>query len=121
VSAGSKLATTTARSAFAEAVTVFGAVPARWSRVAAGLVVLIELVVAVGLCVSQLSRPALYGAAVLLLAFALALAVGLRRGVMTPCACRPRTVRRGQRGITTVPGLRMPGLPGPGAGGRRSG
>jgi hypothetical protein len=87
VSAGSKLATAPARGAFAEAVTVFGAVPARWSRVAAGLVVLIELAAAVGLCVSPLSRPALYGAAALLLAFALALAVGLRRGVMMPCGC----------------------------------
>jgi hypothetical protein len=87
VSAGSKVATAPARAAFAEAVTVFGAVPARWSRVAAGLVVLIELAAAVGLCVSPLSRPALYGAAALLLAFALALAVGLRRGVMMPCAC----------------------------------
>ena len=87
VSAGSKLATAPARSAFAEAVTVFGAVPARWSRAVAALVVLIELGVAAGLCVNQLSRPALYGAAALLLAFALALAVGLRRGVMMPCAC----------------------------------
>ena len=87
VSAGSKVATAPARSAFAEAVTAFGAVPARWSRVAAGLVVLIELGAAVGLCVSPLSRAALYGAAALLLAFALALAAGLRRGVMMPCAC----------------------------------
>ena len=51
VSAGSKVATAPARSAFVEAVTAFGAVPARWSRVAAGLVVLIELAAAVGLCV----------------------------------------------------------------------
>jgi hypothetical protein len=43
VSAGSKLATAPGRDAFAEAVTVFGAVPARWSRVVAGLVVLAEL------------------------------------------------------------------------------
>ena len=87
VSAGSKLATAPARGAFAEAVMVFGRVPARWSRVAAGLVVLIELATAVGLCVSPLSRPALYGAAVVLLAFALALAAGLRRGVSMPCGC----------------------------------
>ena len=87
VSAGSKLATAPGRDAFAEAVTVFGAVPARWSRVVAGLVVLAELAVAAGLCVSQLSRPALYGAAALLLVFAVALWVGLRRGVMMPCAC----------------------------------
>lgn len=87
VSAASKLATAPARSAFAEAVTVFGAVPARWSRAVAALVVLSELAVAAGLCVNQLSRPALYGAAALLLAFAVALWAGLRRGVMMPCAC----------------------------------
>jgi len=87
VSASSKLATAPARSAFAEAVTVFGAVPARWSRVAAGLVVLIELAAVVGLAVSELSRLALYGAAVLLLAFAIALWAGLRRGVSMPCGC----------------------------------
>jgi hypothetical protein len=87
VSVGSKLATAPARSAFAEAVTGFGAVPARWSRVAAVLVVLIELAAVAGLCASQLSRPALYGAAALLLAFAIALWAGLRRGVMMPCAC----------------------------------
>jgi uncharacterized membrane protein YphA (DoxX/SURF4 family) len=87
VSAGSKVATASARSAFAQALTAFGAVPARWSRVAAALVVLIELAAVAGLCVSQLSRPALYAAAALLLAFAIALAVGLRRGVKMPCAC----------------------------------
>jgi uncharacterized membrane protein YphA (DoxX/SURF4 family) len=87
VSAGSKLTTAPARTAFAEAVTVFGAMPARWSRAAAGLVVVAEVAVAVGLCVNQLSRPALYGAAALLLVFAIALWAGLRRGVMMPCAC----------------------------------
>jgi hypothetical protein len=87
VSAGSKLASGQARTAFAEAVTGFGAVPARWSRPAAGAVVLVEAALAAGLCVNSLSRLALWAAAAVLLAFALALGTGLRRGLLMPCAC----------------------------------
>jgi hypothetical protein len=87
VSAGSKLATGPARSAFAEAVTAYGAVPARWSRPVAALVVLSEVAVAAGLWAGPVSRPALSAAAALLLAFSLALGAGLRRGVDMPCAC----------------------------------
>jgi Methylamine utilisation protein MauE len=87
VSAGSKLASGQARTAFAEAVTGFGAVPAPWSRPAAGAVVLTEVALAAGMCVNSLSRLALCAAAAVLLAFGLVLGTGLRRGVLMPCAC----------------------------------
>ncbi|MBR7831836.1 hypothetical protein KDL01_01105 [Actinospica durhamensis] len=86
-----KLATRAARDAYVEAVASFGGLGPRGARTAAqvlaAVIITAEAVLGAGLWIAGYSRACLIGTAVLLLVFAAALGLGLRRGIHRSCAC----------------------------------
>lgn len=86
-----KLATSAARDAFVEAVASFGGLgrggTGTAAKVLAAAIITAEAVLGAGLWIAGYSRACLIGAAALLLVFAAALGLGLRRGVHRSCAC----------------------------------